>query len=301
MIETGWRTVIADSTSELSCSDGNLVIKTDTIKTVPLAELQTLLVNSVSTTLTVDLINELTKNNVRVVLCDQKHNPSCEISSYSKHTEAAGRLMDQVKWSAERKAEIWETVVCQKVNNQIKLLEHLHIDYPEKLNEYLYSVEQNDTTNREGQAARIYFNRLFGMSFVRHATDNVNSALNYGYTILLSCTNRILGVYGYNTELGIKHCGRTNRFNLSCDIMEPFRPFVDLIAYRNGDKELDWVYKKELISLPYMPVIYNRTRTKLQTALEDYAMRVLKSMNINNPELPQMDMNFIEKGIGLVG
>lgn len=298
MIETGWRTVIADSTSELSCSDGNLVIKTDTEKTVPLAELQTLLINSVSTTLTVGLINELNKNNIRLVLCDQRHNPLCEIAGYSEHTESAGRLMDQANWAMERKAEMWKEIVRQKICNQINLLDYLHINYPEKLKEYLYSIEKDDITNREGQAARIYFNRLFGMSFVRHATDNVNSALNYGYTILLSCTNRILGVYGYNTELGIKHCSRTNRFNWSCDIMEPFRPFVDLIAYRNGDKELDWVYKKELISLPY---IYNGTRTKLQTALEDYAMSVLKSMNINNPELPQMDMNFIEKGIGLVG
>lgn len=298
MPENGWRTVILDSPSELSCSDGNLVVKGDAVKTVPLSEIRMLFINSVTTTLTVNLINEIAKYNVQLVFCDERHNPFCELTGYSGHIEAAGRLMDQARWEEKKKAETWKDIVCQKLSNQCRLLEYLAIDYPEKFREYLYHVEDNDATNREGQAARIYFNRLFGMTFVRHADDKINSGLNYGYTILLSCANRILGIYGYHTELGIKHCSRNNRFNLSCDIMEPFRPFVDLIVYRNAERELDWEYKKELISLPYIPVSYMGRRTSLYNALEDYAMCVLKSLekkDERNDDTKLKKMDFIER------
>lgn len=298
MPENGWRTVILDSKSELSCSDGNLIIKGDAVKTVPLSEVRMIFVNSAATTLTVNLINEINKYNVKLVFCDERHNPSCELTGYSGHTEAAGRLMDQAGWKEKKKAEVWKDIVCQKVSNQCRLLEYLTIEYPEVLREYLYNIKENDVTNREGQAARIYFNRLFGMTFVRHSDDKINSGLNYGYTILLSCVNRIIGIYGYNTELGIKHCSRNNRFNLSCDIMEPFRPFVDLIVYRNKERELDWEYKKELISLPYTPVAYMGRRTSLYNALEDYAVCVLKSLEDNDDRISEVklkNMDYIER------
>ncbi|MGN0178729.1 MAG: type II CRISPR-associated endonuclease Cas1 [Monoglobaceae bacterium] len=298
MPENGWRTVILDSKSELSCSDGNLIIKGDAVKTVPLSEVRMIFVNSAATTLTVNLINEINKYNVKLVFCDERHNPSCELTGYSGHTEAAGRLMDQAGWKEKKKAEVWKDIVCQKISNQCRLLEYLTIEYPEVLREYLYNIKENDVTNREGQAARIYFNRLFGMTFVRHSDDKINSGLNYGYTILLSCVNRIIGIYGYNTELGIKHCSRNNRFNLSCDIMEPFRPFVDLIVYRNKERELDWEYKKELISLPYTPVAYMGRRTSLYNALEDYAVCAFKSLEDNDDRISEVklkNMDYIER------
>ena len=301
MIETGWRTVILDSPSELSCSDGNLVIKNDVEKTIPLAELRTVLINSTATTLSVELINELKNNHVKVIFCDSRHNPSCEIAGYGGHNDSAGRLLDQTGWTEERKSVAWQSIVYHKINNQCNLLNYWGIPYPEKLNEYRDTIKENDSTNREGQASRIYFNRLFGMTFVRHSSDNINSALNYGYTILLSCVNRIVALYGYNTELGIKHCNRSNSFNLSCDIMEPFRPFVDLIVYINKENNLDWDYKKKLVALPYLPVLYDKNKTNLQNALEDYARCVLNFMKTGDEKLLQKEINFVQKEYGTVG
>ena len=303
--ETGWRTFIIDSKSELLCSDGNLVVKNETVKTIPIAELKTVLVNSLTTTITVSVLNELSKNNVKLIFCDERHNPNCELCGYTSHTESAGRLIDQANWSDINKRTVWKNIISQKIKNQCELLKYLQIEYPQKLDEYMHTVTDNDETNREGQAARMYFNRLFGMSFVRHAFDNTNSALNYGYTILLSSINRIIGLYGYNTEIGIKHCNRSNRFNLSCDIMEPFRPFVDLIVYRNMNRELDWDFKKSLISIPYMSVIYEGTETKLQYAMEDYTLKVLKAVGekeCNSSGFNYLkNMIFLEKEKRLVG
>lgn len=292
MSERGWRTIIVDSASELYSSDGNLMLKTEKqLYEFPIIQICTVFIASTRVNITTALINELNKQNIRMVFCDEKYNPVCEIEGYSNHTDSSGRLMDQIEYSSDIKALIWKRIVENKVDTQCKLLDFLKIDYPDRLKEYLNEVELDDVSNREGQAARIYFNCLFGMDFIRHSFDNTNSALNYGYTILLSLVNRVLSLHGYNSSLGIKHCSRSNPFNLSCDLMEPFRPFIDWIVFKNKDRELDWEYKKELIAINYMPVLYDNKKTELCIAVENYVLTVLKALK--NKESFERNLDFV--------
>lgn len=85
-----------------------------------------------------------------------------------------------------------------------------------------------DTSNREGFAAKVYFNSLFGQNFSRNLDSFTNSALNYGYSILMSAFARAIYSCGCITQLGIWHKGASNNFNFACDLMEPFRPVIDL-------------------------------------------------------------------------
>ena len=98
-------------------------------------------------------------------------------------------------------------------------------------------MEFGDATNREGHAAKVYFNALFGMDFTRTAENSINAALNYGYSLLLSTCTREIAINGYITQLGLFHDNMFNPFNLAFDLMEPFRPLVDnLIKQMAPDK-----------------------------------------------------------------
>ena len=106
----------------------------------------------------------------------------------------------------------------------------------------------------------MYFSSLFGREFRRHAKDDINGKLNYGYTILCSAVSRILAMHGYHTGLGIHHCRRDNPVNLSCDLMEPFRPFVDRLVYESGEKQMTWEMRKKLISLTELECLIEEKR-----------------------------------------
>ncbi len=95
------------------------------------------------------------------------------------------------------------------------------------LMEYVKNLQTGDLSNREGHAAKVYFNKIFGNAFRRGDGSTVDSALNYGYSLILSAFNREIVSCGYSTQLGITHHNTFNHFNLSCDLMEPFRVLVD--------------------------------------------------------------------------
>ena len=97
----------------------------------------------------------------------------------------------------------------------------------ELLSSYLQQIAWNDETNREGHAAKVYFNALFGLDFTRTEDNLINAALNYGYSIILSSFTREIVANGYITQLGLFHDNMFNQFNLASDLMEPFRPLVD--------------------------------------------------------------------------
>ncbi|MFR8120007.1 MAG: type II CRISPR-associated endonuclease Cas1 [Lachnospira sp.] len=135
-----------------------------------------------------------------------------------------------------------------------------------------------DQTNREGHAAKVYFNRLFGKNFSREYECDINSALDYGYAILLSVFNREIVLNGYITQLGIKHINEYNQFNLSCDIMEPFRVIVDWYVYNNRERMFNQEYKYDLINLLNLKVELNDKELYLSNAIKLYTSRVFKAI-----------------------
>lgn len=287
--EYGFRTLVIEKPCNLSYGDGNVIVRNDEEYEIPLVQLKSMIVNTGAITITATLLNELSKKNVKVVFCDEKHNPSFEVSGFSENVNSAGRIIDQAQWNIENKLSVWRKIVEQKIANQRRLLQKLGINVPEELLKYENSVLPGDEKNNEGIAARIYFKALFGSEFKRHCKDNINAALNYGYILILSSFNRILTVHGYSTALGIKHSNKLNRFNLSCDLMEPFRPVVDEIVCKNAGKELDFAYKRLLIeALNSKTVKYAGRKLQLSEAFEMYALDVIKSLKKDNLELKEL-------------
>lgn len=290
MTKSGWRTIIINNGAKIGYSYDQVVIKNDVEHIVPIEQIKTVMIDTTQTEISTKLIAELVSNNVKVIFCDGKHNPIGEIVPYNSNIYAPGRLNEQISWTQSDKDVMWQKIVRAKIITQRKLLKTLKKSGAELLQHYLDNVEIGDASNREGQAARVYFNSLFGMNFRRRSENNINAALNYGYTVLLSSINQVVTLHGYHLGLGIKHCDKMNPFNLSCDIIEPFRPFVDMVVYKNGDRVLDWSYKKELINISYQTVVYNGQKTELQTALESFAFGLLENVSNMNYCLKEVEM-----------
>ena len=195
------------------------------------------------------LINELINNKIKLIFCDEKHNPAGEVIPYYGSFNTSKKILKQTNWKEERKDLVWQQIVKIKIHNQAMVLKELKIENYEKLLEFETQVLPGDKTNREGHAAKVYFNLLFGKKFIRGENDNINSSLDYGYTIMLSTMNKEIVSKGYITQLGINHRSEFNQFNLACDLMEPFRPLVDKIVYENCNLELNKNQKYKLIDV----------------------------------------------------
>lgn len=245
----GWRTIVVNKNCKLSYKNDYLVVRSEDLKMIHLSEINTIIVENGQVSITSYLINELANQKIKLMICDEKHNPSCEFVPYYGSFNTSKRILAQTKWEQEKKDKAWQQLIKYKIHNQAMLLKRLEINEYEKLLEYKKQVEEADKTNREGHAAKVYFNLLFGKDFIRGKVDSINSALDYGYSILLSMMNREIVNKGYITPLGINHKNEFNPFNLSCDLMELYRPLVDEIVYQNKEAVLDKEYKYKLVDV----------------------------------------------------
>ena len=172
----GWRTVVITKTSKLDYSLGYMVVR-DVERTVKIhiSEISFLVVGSTSVSLTACLLNELTKAKVKVIFCDEKRNPSFELTAYYGSHDCSLKLKNQIAWSEFTKKYIWTEIVGEKIRKQAEVLQYFHLNKSEMLMRYVDEMEFGDSTNREGHAAKVYFNELFGMKFSRNADNPVNN------------------------------------------------------------------------------------------------------------------------------
>ena len=230
-----FRTVMVSSRCKLEYSLNYLVYKNSEIeKLILLDEIKTLVIDSLQVSITSSLLFELMKRKIKVIFIDDKHNPEGELVPYQNNFYSYRKIKSQMAISQELKNILWNEIVVMKIINQAKNLNYLKkYDSYQLLVDYSINVIEDDKTNREGHAAKVYFNSLFGKDFSRDDECNINKYLNYGYSIILSAVNREVKILGYLTELGVHHIGESNSFNLSCDLMEPLRPLVDSLIIKN--------------------------------------------------------------------
>ena len=222
-----WRTIVITKRAKLDLQLGFMVVRGEHTTKVALNEIAVVLIESTAVSLTTSLLAELTKRKVKVIFCDEKRNPSSELVSYYGSHDTSNKIRKQIAWRQNTKEAVWTEIVSEKIRKQKELLELLGKEEAELLSSYLQQIAWNDETNREGHAAKVYFNALFGLDFTRTEDNLINAALNYGYSIILSSFTREIVANGYITQLGLFHDNMFNQFNLASDLMEPFRPLVD--------------------------------------------------------------------------
>lgn len=276
----GWRTVVVSNNCKLSFKNDYLIIRNEELKMIYLPEIETIIIESGMISITSYLINEIAQRKINLIFCDEKHNPSCELLPYYGSFNTSKKIANQINW--KNKDVVWQNIIKNKIHNQAMLLKKAGIKGYTNLIEYENQVELNDISNREGHAAKLYFNLLFGDNFIRNGLDVRNSALNYGYSILLSMLNREIIKKGYITPLGINHRNEFNQFNLSCDLMEIFRPLVDEIVYKNGERELTKEYKHEIVNISNRKIKVEGKEQYLSNAVPIIIKSIFNSLESDN-------------------
>ena len=155
----------------------------------------------------------------------------------------------------------------------------------ELLSSYLQQIAWNDETNREGHAAKVYFNALFGKDFTRTEENSINAALNYGYGIILSTFNREIVSNGYITQIGLFHDNMFNQFNIGSDLMEPFRPLVDYIVRSLMPQKFEREEKLEILRILQQEVTIAGRREVVNNAIKIYCKSVFDALNENDTSL----------------
>lgn len=280
-----WRTVVVSSRCKLDTKMGYMVIRGEDTRRIFLDEIAILLIENPAVSLTGCLLEELLTRKVRVIFCDGRRSPMAELSPYHGSHDSARKLRSQIGWSEEVKGVVWTAIIGEKIAQQAALLAEQHKQKEATLLEsYISQLEFQDATNREGHAAKVYFNALFGMEFSRRQDTPVNAALNYGYGLLLSAFNREIAACGYLTQLGLHHDNVFNHFNLSSDLMEPFRVLIDRQVLSLEVKELDKDVRLALVNVLNREVTIRKSTQTVLNAVHIYVKSVFDALNVGEPE-----------------
>lgn len=274
-----WRTVVVSKTSKLDYSLGYLVVRdvNSSVK-IHMDEISILIIENTATSITVALMNELINKKIKVIFCDEKRNPKSELTAYYGTHDCSLKLKQQLSWSDDLKKQLWTLIVKEKIENQSLVLKNFDMSQNEMLIQYVNELQFYDSTNREGHAAKVYFNALFGKGFSRDKDCSINASLNYGYSLILSCFNREIVCSGYLTQLGLFHDNMFNDYNLSCDLMEPFRPLVDVIVYKLNPNKFEKEEKLEVLKVLNTQVEINSQKNTLINAIRIYSKSVFKAL-----------------------
>ena len=279
----GFRTVVVNSRSKLEYRLNYLVVRGETEKRVFINEINTLIVQSTAVSLTAALLSELVKNNVKIIFCDEKCNPAAELLPYYSAHNTSKRIKIQTKWSDEIKGEVWKRIIRRKILTEKEVLFRRGYSVEaEILAAYSDEVERGDLTNREGHAAKVYFNRILPDGETRRSGGFLNGCLNYGYAVLLSAINREIAASGYLTQIGIWHDNEFNQFNLGSDLIEPLRTVVDEIALKieNEDKG----FKRIMANVLNLEAKFDGKQTTFDVALRQYVRSVLFALETGDAD-----------------
>lgn len=275
-----WRTVVITKRAKLDLEIGYMVVRSmETVK-IHLSEISTVIIESTAVSITASLLCELARKKIKVIFCDEKRNPSSELVSYYGSHDTSIKVRNQVAWRQDIKDLVWTEIISEKIRKQKDFLDLLGRDKEaDLLDSYLKNIDLRDASNREGHAAKVYFNALFGMDFTRTADNSINAALNYGYSLILSAFNREIVANGYITQLGIFHDNMFNQFNLGSDLMEPFRILVDRKVSNLMPDKFEHEEKMILVNILNEEVVIDGRKQLINNAIKIYCKSVLDALS----------------------
>ena len=268
------RTLVFSNAVNLTLKNRQLVISFKEIEreptSVPIEDVGCVIIENQRVSITIPLLNALTDNNVQVVFCNEYFMPNSMLLNLDNNITQGETLRNQMAASEPLKKQMWKQIVEAKIKNQSRLLDKTAHNGA-ILRPYYQNVKSGDTDNREGIAARLYFQELFGNDFIRdRQMPGINALLNYGYTILRAAVSRSLAASGLFPAIGIYHHHRSNAFPLADDMMEPYRPYVDEIVYEMACEDmmvLNQTAKTKLINVLYVDTEFEKVTRPLSVGL----------------------------------
>ena len=280
-----WRIIVISKRAKLDLQLGYMVVRSEEITKIVLSEISTIMIESTAVSLTTSLLAELSRRKIKVIFCDEKRNPSAELVSYYGSHDTSNKIRKQIVWKQSTKEAVWTEIVTEKIRKQKELLESFGKEESELLSSYLKEIDWNDMTNREGHAAKVYFNALFGLDFTRTEDNHINAALNYGYSIILSAFSREIVANGYLTQLGIFHDNMFNQFNLASDFMEPFRVLIDREVLLMKPVKFEHEEKMQLVNILNHEVKIDGKIQYVNNAIKIYCKSIFDALNEDDSSL----------------
>ena len=283
---SGWRVIVITGRSKLDLRYNSISIRRDNgTDFIHIGEVNTLILETTTISITAALMCELIKQKVKVIFCDEKSNPHFELLPFYGSHDCSAKIKEQIAWTDFLKESLWTVIVTEKIENQMKLLKKLNKEEHRILQEYASQIEHNDNTNREGHSAKIYFSALFGNNFSRNKENSLNAFLNYGYQILLSTFNKEIVANGYLTQIGLFHKNMFNYYNLSSDLMEPFRVIIDELAYKENPQKFEKDEKRKLQNILNFKYRINENNHYLSEVIKIYTKSIFDALNSNDLSL----------------
>jgi len=253
--------------------------------TIPIEDIGIVILDHQQITITQALIGKLLANNVAFITCDNSHHPTGLMLNLDGHTSQSARFKSQLEASVPLKKQLWQHTIKAKIDNQAALLKFLKKE-TENMKYWSDSVTSGDSQNHEGRAAAYYWKTIFTEipEFTRDREGLYpNNLLNYGYAVLRAATARALVGSGLLPTLGIHHRNQYNAYCLADDLMEPYRPFVDLLVLEimanntNPEPEkLTTQNKQDLLAFATSDVLIEGRKSPLMVALSRTSASLVK-------------------------
>lgn len=278
------RIVEVGNPARLSLANQQLVIERqgqDTA-TVPVEDLGLLILDHQGIAHTQAVFSACWKCNAHVLLCDDKHLPGAVLLPLDSYSLQSRTMAQQIKISEPARKRLWQVIIRAKINGQARTLQAVNGSAGPLL-ALAMKVRSGDPSNVEAQAARFYWQQLFGEDFRRgNDEEHLNGLLNYGYAIVRAACARALVGAGLHPSFGLHHHNQYNSFCLADDLVEPLRPLIDLAVYRLGQNGLNdgltKEHKQSLLEVLAQTCSINTLRLPLMEALHHYAASLRQVM-----------------------
>lgn len=246
---------------------------------IPLDTIDALILNAYGLTYTNNMLVRLADEKIPVVICGNNHLPKAFLLPIDGYYRQGATMDAQVEASTTLKKRLWQQIVKNKISQQASLISFVG-ENPAPLIHLTQKVRSGDSDNCEAQASRIYWPLLFGNQFRRDRFQaGINSLLNYGYTILRSIVIRTIVCAGIHPTMGLFHKNILNPMRLGDDLMEPFRPFVDMLSYqlvKSGRNNLSPDEKKCFVEMLALNLPARRGATEMRYCIQSLAVSLAK-------------------------
>ena len=290
-----WRSVMISKPAKLQREHFSLAIEQEATAFVPFEDIAVVVLNHREITLTHSVLSACAEYGISLFATGENHQPSGVFLPFLQHSRATRMLRLQLELPKPVAKQTWAAIVHSKIENQAECLKLAGADGHDRLESYARRIRSGDTENLEGQAAAFYFPKLFDANFHRSQDRWTNAALNYGYAVLRGTIARGLVAHGLLPSLGLFHASEQNAFNLADDLIEPFRPLVDLFVATQtkvgDDSELQPTDKVALVALLNadmgMPRGVMSTLSAIEQSVESLA-RIYDGGGANMLELPTL-------------
>lgn len=260
-------------------------MKREAITTVPIEDIGVVVLDNKQITITQGLVAALLQNTTALITCDDRRMPTGLFLPLQGNTVQNERFRSQLEASQPLRKQFWQQTVRAKIENQAAVLRLYTVKSVARMYTMADNVKSGDSDNFEAQAAVYYWKNVFTdiPTFIRDQNgDPPNNLLNYGYAILRAVVARALVSSGLLPVYGIHHHNRYNPYCLADDIMEPYRPYVDMQVlhimqqYEEIPENLPKEIKRDLLSIPVVDTMIGGKKRPLMIAVSETTASLAK-------------------------